>query len=373
MVRQRGQHGLVLLRKLMNVDVRAKTLEAGYTRVLRPVLFRMDGGDAEAAHHKTLQRLSTLAERPRALDLIRRAYSTPTRTVQVAGISFPGKVGLAAGVDKDGVALKGWPALGFSHVEVGTVTPQAQPGNGRPRLFRVVESGGILNRMGFNNEGVEALAVRLRKAGPLPIPIGVSIGKNKATPMADSVQDYLHCLRTLDGLADYVAVNISSPNTTGLRGLQDREPLGELLATLVHEATQLANARSGKSVPLFVKIAPDLKNEAIDDILEVAGHADVAGIIATNSTESRDGLRGADLALVDEDGGLSGSPLTRRTRKIVRYVTKHTSLPVIGVGGIMSATDGKALIDAGACLVQVYTGFVYTGPSLVKDLNTALG
>ncbi|WP_347813842.1 quinone-dependent dihydroorotate dehydrogenase [Allobranchiibius sp. GilTou38] len=355
------------------MDLLAKTMEAGYTRVLRPVLFRSEEGDPEAAHHKTLQRLSTLAERPRVLDLVRRACAVPTAPVNVAGITFPGKVGLAAGVDKDGLALKGWSALGFSHIEVGTVTPLAQPGNDKPRLFRVYDSTGIINRMGFNNDGVEALATRLRAVGPLSIPVGVSIGKNKSTPVDDAVHDYLMCLRTLDGLADYIAVNVSSPNTAGLRGLQGREPLGELLATLVQEATQLAQARSGDPVPIFVKIAPDLKNEAIDDILEVAGHADIAGIVATNTTLSRDGLRGADLALVDEEGGLSGSPLTRRTRRIVRYVAEHSVLPVIGVGGVMSVTDGKALIDAGAALVQVYTGFVYSGPSLVRDLNRALG
>ncbi|MBO1755787.1 quinone-dependent dihydroorotate dehydrogenase [Allobranchiibius sp. CTAmp26] len=348
-------------------------MEAGYTRVLRPVLFRSDGGDAESAHHKTLQRLSTLAERPRILDLVRRACAVPTEPVDVAGITFPGKVGLAAGVDKDGLALKGWSALGFSHIEVGTVTPMAQPGNDKPRLFRVYDSSGIINRMGFNNDGAEALATRLRLIGPLSIPVGVSIGKNKTTPVDDAVLDYLTCLRTLDGLADYIAVNVSSPNTAGLRGLQGREPLGELLATLVQEAAQLAQARSATPVPIFVKIAPDLKNDAIDDVLEVAGHADIAGIIATNSTLSRDGLRGPDLALIDEEGGLSGSPLTRRTRRIVRYVAEHTTLPVIGVGGVMTVADGQALIDAGAALVQVYTGFVYHGPSLVRDLNRALG
>ena len=355
------------------MDLVAKTMEAGYSRVVRPVLFRSDGGDAEAAHHKTVQRLSTLAERPRALDLIRRVCAVPTEPVRVAGITFPGRVGLAAGVDKDGLALKGWSALGFSHVEIGTVTPQAQEGNKRPRLFRVYDSNGIINRMGFNNDGVRALAVRLRMTGPLPIPVGISIGRNKSTPVEESIGDYISCLRALDGLGDYIAVNVSSPNTPGLRGLQGREPLGELLATLVQEAAQLAQARSAAPVPIFVKIAPDLKNAAIDDILEVAGHADIAGVIATNSTLSRDGLRGADLALVDEEGGLSGSPLTRRTRRIVRYVAEHTTLPVIGVGGIMGVDDGKALIDAGASLLQVYTGFVYSGPSLVRDLNRALG
>lgn len=359
------------------MDLRGKTMEAGYSRVVRPLLFRAHDGDPEQAHHQTLQRLASLARNPRALGVVRKVCTVPTQTVTVAGIEFPGRVGLAAGVDKDGVALAGWSALGFSHVELGTVTPREQPGNGRPRLFRVVDSGGIINRMGFNNDGVGQLATRIgmarHRAGGVGIPVGVSIGKNASTPMDKALEDYLICLRALDGYADYIAVNVSSPNTAGLRGLQSKEPLGELLATLVQEAAQLAAGGKHREVPIFLKIAPDLTGGALDDILEVAGHADVAGIIATNTTLSRDGLRGADLALVDESGGLSGSPLTRRSRKIVRYVTQHTSLPVIGVGGIMSVDDGKALIDAGASLLQVYTGFVYSGPGLVRNLNLALG
>lgn len=358
------------------MNLRGKTMEAGYSKVVRPLLFRSHGGDAEQTHHQTLERLAAVSRNPRGLALVRKLCTVPTTPITVAGIEFPGRVGLAAGVDKDGVALSGWSALGFSHVEVGTVTPREQPGNGRPRLFRVVESGGIVNRMGFNNNGVGELVTRIEIArhGPEPlVPIGVSIGKNAPTSLDTALEDYLVCLRALHGYADYIAVNVSSPNTAGLRGLQGKEPLGELLASLVQEAAQLAAGDARPAVPIFVKIAPDLTNDALDDILEVVGHADVAGIIATNTTLSRDGLKGPDLALVDESGGLSGTPLTRRTRRIVRYVTKHTSLPVIGVGGIMSVDDGMALIDAGASLLQVYTGFVYSGPGLVRDLNLAIG
>lgn len=353
--------------------MRADVMAAGYARAVRPILFRRKDGDAEEAHQDTLQRLGALGRSPRAMALVRRLCTVPTRPVQVAGLTFPGSVGLAAGVDKDAVALTSWSALGFGHIEIGTVTPRPQAGNERPRLFRVVDSGGIVNRMGFNNDGVEAVAERLREAGKLDLRVGVSIGKNKATPIEESTQDYLHCVRELDGLVDYLAVNVSSPNTPGLRGLQDREPLEELLATVVDESSRLAADRSGTPVPIFLKIAPDLSNEAMDDVLEVAEHADIAGIVATNSTTAREGLVGPDLRLVDEEGGLSGRPLTRRTRRVVKYVVDHTQLPVIGVGGVMTVDDGKALIDAGASMVQLYTGFVYAGPALVRDLNKALG
>lgn len=353
------------------MDPRRTTLDLGYRRLLRPVLFRSGGGDAEAAHEQTLRRLAGLG--PRRLSALSSLLRVPTQSVTVAGISFPGRVGLAAGVDKNGLAAAAWPALGFGHVELGTVTASAQPGNPPPRLFRLRESHAIVNRMGFNNDGAEALAARLRAAGPLSIPVGVSIGKTKTTPLAGAVADYLSSVRALDGLAAYVAVNVSSPNTPGLRSLQDKEPLAELLAEVVTETIRLAAARGSRPTPVLVKIAPDLSDPAIADVLEVATHADVSGIIATNTTLSRSGVLDADLALADEAGGLSGAPLTRRARAVVGFVAAHTTLPIIGVGGVMSADDGLALVDAGADLVQVYTGYIYRGPALVMELNRALG
>lgn len=352
-------------------DARNRLFDLGYRGLLRPLLFQVGGGDAEAAHHATLKQIQAIGQRPAAVKALTRATAVPTKPVEVAGITFPGRVGLAAGVDKDGVGVKAWGALGFGHVELGTVTAQAQPGNPQPRLFRLVESRAIINRMGFNNLGAQHLADTLALAGKAPIPVGVSIGKTKATPVEDAVDDYLTSLRALDDHADYIAVNVSSPNTPGLRSLQDKEPLAELLAELVTETTRLAAGR--KPTPIFVKIAPDLTDEAIDDVLEVAQRADVSGLIATNTTLGRDGLAASDIPLAAEVGGLSGAPLTRRARYVVGRVARSTSLPVIGVGGIMTADDGRAMIDAGASLIQVYSGFVYGGPGLVGDLNRAIG
>ncbi|WP_328823461.1 quinone-dependent dihydroorotate dehydrogenase [Metallococcus carri] len=355
------------------IDPRTSLTGLGY-RAVRPGLFRLGGGDAETAHHATLHRLAQVSSRPRALRALRASLGRmPGSAVTVAGIEFPNRVGLAAGVDKDGVAVRAWPAMGFGHVELGTVTAQAQPGNERPRLFRLQDSRAIINRMGFNNHGAPALATTLREAGAVGIPVGVSIGKTKVTPVEDATEDYLTSLRALDGLADYVAVNVSSPNTPGLRSLQDKEPLALLLAEIVTAATELARARGAAPTPVFVKIAPDLTDGAIDDVLEVAQRADASGIIATNTTLSRDGLAAADLPLASETGGLSGAPLTRRSRYVVQRVAAATSLPVIGVGGVMTGADARALADAGASLVQIYTGFIYRGPALVREVAEALG
>lgn len=341
-------------------------LSAGYRKALRPLLFCIGGGDAEAAHHRTLDRMAWLGDHPGAIRALGGVLPKPSSPVEVAGVRFPGRVGLAAGVDKDGVGVKAWEHLGFGHIELGTVTAQAQPGNPQPRLFRLRGSEAIINRMGFNNNGAQALADRLEAAGPIGIPIGVSIGKTKVTPVEKAIDDYLAGLAALDAHADYFAVNVSSPNTPGLRTLQDKEPLAELLAALV-------NATASRSrTPIFVKIAPDLTDGAIDEVLEVAQRADASGVIATNTTLSRDGLADADLPLAAEAGGLSGAPLTRRARYVVSRVATRSQLPVIGVGGVMTADDGRALIDAGASLVQVYTGFIYRGPALVAELNRAL-
>jgi dihydroorotate dehydrogenase len=324
-----------------------------FESAVRPVLFRLGGGDPERAHEFTLRRLARLG--PAARTVLRRTYAV-RRPVEAFGVTFPNAVGLAAGMDKDGVALPAWPALGFGFVEVGTVTARAQPGNPAPRLFRLPDSTAVINRMGFNNAGAAALAARLQALGPLEVPLGVSLGKSKATPLEEAVDDYLTSYTLLRPYADYIAVNVSSPNTPGLRTLQDKEHLAALLGALV-----------GKT-PVLVKIAPDLAEPAIAEVLDVCLAYGAAGIIATNTTLRRDGLAPADQPLAGEAGGLSGRPLTERARKVVHFVHEESGgrLPIIGVGGILDADDAARLFDAGASLVQLYTGFVYRGPALVR-------
>jgi dihydroorotate dehydrogenase len=324
-----------------------------FESAVRPVLFRLGGGDAETAHEVTLRRLSRLGDG--ALALLRRRYAV-SRPVEVFGVRFPNPVGLAAGMDKNGVALPAWPSLGFGFVEVGTVTAHAQPGNDRPRLFRLRDSEAVINRMGFNNAGAAALAARLDSLGPLGYPLGISLGKSKVTPLEAAVEDYLTSYNLLQRYADYIAVNVSSPNTPGLRTLQDRSALAALLGAL-----------TGRT-PVLVKIAPDLTEPAIAELLEVCLSHGAAGVIATNTTLGRDGLAAADQPRAGEAGGLSGRPLTERARKVVHFVHQETggALPVIGVGGIMTPDDAERLFDAGAALVQLYTGFIYHGPALVR-------
>ena len=324
-----------------------------FERAVRPVLFRIGGGDAEKAHEFTLDRLGRLGERSRSLLRARYATDAP---VEVFGVRFANRIGLAAGMDKNGVALPAWPALGFGFVEVGTVTAHAQPGNDRPRLFRLPASEAIINRMGFNNAGAAALAERLQALGPLGVPLGISLGKSKTTPLDEAVDDYLISYNLLRPYADYIAVNVSSPNTPGLRTLQDKSALAALLAAL-----------AGKT-PVLVKIAPDLSEPAIAELLEVCLSAGAAGLIATNTTLGRDGLAAADQPRAVEAGGLSGRPLTERARKVVHFVHQETggALPIIGVGGVLDPDDATRLFDAGAALVQLYTGFIYRGPALVR-------
>jgi dihydroorotate dehydrogenase len=326
-----------------------------FERTARPYLFRLGGGDPEAAHDWTLRRLTALSTRPAALALLRRRYALRAPHT-VFGVEFPNPVGLAAGLDKDGVALPAWPALGFGFVEVGTVTWHPQPGNDRPRLFRLPGSGALINRMGFNNRGAAALASRLDALGPLPVPLGVSLGKSKVTALADAVEDYASSYRALRRHGDYFAVNVSSPNTPGLRQLQDRGLLDALLEALVGDK------------PLLVKIAPDLTDDAVADVLQVCTDRGAAGVIATNTTLARDGLAPADAARGGEAGGLSGQPLADRAREVVAFVRRQTggAVPVIGVGGITRPDDAARMVDAGADLVQLYTGFVYHGPALVR-------
>jgi dihydroorotate dehydrogenase len=346
-------------------------IDLGYRRMLRPLLFWAYDGDAERVHERTLAVIAAAGRNAQTRAALAAFCARHRQPATVAGIRFPGLVGLAAGMDKDGIGIKTWGSLGFGFAELGTVTARPQPGNDKPRLFRLPDSAAIINRMGFNNRGAQALADRLATAGvargnlAVGIPIGISIGKTKNVALADATEDYLVSLRTLAPYADYVGVNVSSPNTPGLRSLQDAEALAELIRALVNEAWRLAAGRP--PVPIFVKVAPDLTESALDDVVSVCSDAGAEGMIATNTTLSRDGLP-ADQH-VAEAGGLSGTPLTRRAREVVRLLAARTSLPIIGVGGIMSRDDGQAMLDAGASLLQIYTGYVYAGPALIDQLN----
>jgi dihydroorotate dehydrogenase len=337
---------------------------SGYSALLRPALFRLWQGDAEAAHDSTLRWLGRLP--PSAGP---RPYRPAGATRTVFGVEFPNPVGLAAGLDKDGRALPAWPALGFGFVEIGSVTWHPQPGNPKPRLFRLPASEAIVNRMGFNNRGARALAARLAEIGRLPVPVGISLGKSSVTPLDEAVGDYVASLRALHPYADYFAVNVSSPNTPGLRRLQDARHLSELLAGLRTEASRLA---AGTPRPILVKIAPDLTDTALGELLAVCAAHGVAGLIATNTTLARDGLAAADLAGAVPAGGLSGRPLAARARQVVRFVVRESGLPVIAVGGIMTADDARRMADLGASLIQLCTGLVYHGPALVRGCVRAL-
>ncbi|WP_238974196.1 quinone-dependent dihydroorotate dehydrogenase [Tessaracoccus sp. ZS01] len=337
-------------------------LRTGY-HGLRAGLFRSAGGDPERVHEAMIDVLAKVpgGARGRVAD-----------PVTVAGIRFPNRVGLAAGLDKDGVAAQAWARFGFGFAELGTVTALAQPGNPKPRVFRAVRSEGIVNRMGFNNRGAAALATTLRAKGiargncAVGIPLGISIGKSKVTALEDATADYLTSLRLLAPFADYVAVNVSSPNTPGLRSLQAAHQLAELLGALTDEAASLNRHRP---VPVFVKLAPDLEGADLAETLAVLNHSAVSGIIATNTTLSRHGLTPPDQHLAREAGGLSGRPLTARALAFVEHLAASTHLPLMGVGGIMSPADGSRMFDAGAALLQLYTGFIYEGPALVRGIQ----
>jgi dihydroorotate dehydrogenase len=331
--------------------------------VLRWLLFRLDPERAHRLAHRVLRRVSPAAARRR------RRTAPPSLSVRTLGLELDGPVGLAAGFDKGDVSLPGLFALGFSHVEIGTLTPRPQPGNDPPRLFRLAEHRALVNRMGFNNEGAEACARRLA-ALPAAVrlgPIGVNVGKNKATPNEDAAQDYLACIETLHPHADYLVVNISSPNTPGLRALQEKDQLDRLLRACVGRL----RARS-PSKALLVKLSPDLAPEALDEAVDVAVAAGVSGIIATNTTLSRAGVEGHPRAR--EQGGLSGSPLEALATSVVRRCHARAAgrVPIIGAGGVMDAEGAYAKIRAGATLVQVYTGLVYGGPGFVRRVNEGL-
>ena len=306
-----------------------------------------------------------------ALPLLADAcYGAPDLPVTLAGLKFPNPVGLAAGMDKAAAAVPMWERLGFGFAELGGVTRHAQTGNDTPRMFRAVVDRALVNRMGFNNPGAEAMAEALRdwrKRGQWPMhPIGINLGKSKVTPLKEAADDYAFSFRTLQGLADFFVVNVSSPNTPNLRELQDKSALNEILKTL--RAVNVA-------VPLFIKIAPDLSTEAIDDVLDLATTHSLAGIVATNTTIARPSPTNAQCKKTyDETGGLSGVPLRARSTEIIAHIYKHTkgALPIIGVGGIFTAYDAWEKITAGASLVQVYTALVYEGPSIAADIVRGL-
>lgn len=337
--------------------------------LFKPLLFALS---PEKAHRITFLFLDIAAAFPATRWLMERLFCVKEKGLarEVIGLTFPNPVGLAAGFDKDGKHIKGLACLGFGFIEVGTVTPIPQEGNPRPRLFRLPADRALINRMGFNNEGLDALAARLeqlRKRGlPEGLIIGGNIGKNKATPNEAADEDYLVCFSTLFPWVDYFVVNVSSPNTPGLRALQEKEPLMRLLNLL-----QTRNNAQSKPKPILLKIAPDLTDDQLDDIASIVQGTGIAGIIATNTTISREGLRTAVSAVEEMGmGGLSGVPVRARATAVIRYLRQKlgSEIAIIGVGGIDSAASAWEKLDAGADLVQVYTGLVYEGPGLVKRI-----
>ena len=336
-----------------------------YKSIIRPLLFKFD---PEIIHYFTFYFLKIKFKIPGVQALVKRMYqlNDPRLEREVFGLKFKNPVGLAAGFDKDARLYKELDAFGFGFVEIGTLTPKPQPGNEKKRLFRLKEDEAIINRMGFNNEGVEAAVKRLKSNKN--ILIGGNIGKNKTTPNEAAVSDYMICFDALFDSVDYFVVNVSSPNTPNLRELQDKEPLTNLLKTL-----QNKNKQKPKSKPILLKIAPDLTNSQLDDIVEIVQETKIAGVIATNTTILREALK-SDENLVKEMGGLSGKPVTKRSTEVIKYLSKKSnkSFPIIGVGGIHSPEDAIEKLNAGASLVQIYTGFIYAGPSLASEINRAL-
>ena len=342
-------------------------------QLLKPILFKFN---PEKVHYFVTRNLKRFNLFPGGAALSRAVWAVNDARLErtVFGLRFKNPVGLAAGFDKNGEVIAEMANLGFGFVELGTVTPLPQPGNPKPRMFRLPADAALINRMGFNNLGVDVLAERIaayRKspaAAKNPVIIGGNIGKNKNTPNEDAVSDYIKCFDRLFDVVDYFVVNVSSPNTPGLRALQEKEPLMHILNTL-----QQRNNKNGISRPILLKIAPDLTNEQLNDIVEIVQQTGIAGVIATNTTISRDGLASAQ-QVVNETGGLSGKPLTHRSTEVIRYLSQKSnqSFPIIGVGGIHSANDAQEKLEAGASLVQLYTGFIYEGPGLIGRINNAL-
>ncbi len=340
-----------------------------YRSLLRPFLFRFD---PENIHNFSFGFLNVALRLPLAGLVTGIAYrmKDPKLEREVFGLRFKNPIGLAAGFDKDARLLQHWQKLGFGFVEFGTVTPRPQSGNPKQRLFRLPKDLAIINRMGFNNAGVDAMVGRLQKMKKGDLIVGANIGKNKDTPNEKAVEDYLVCLEKLFPYVDYFVVNVSSPNTPGLRSLQEKKPLTEILSRL-----QTYNQAQASPKPLLLKIAPDLTEAQLDDIIEVAQTTQLAGLIATNTTIQRVDLHSTEAELQEiGNGGLSGQPLTHPAWEVLRYLHLKTEgkLPLIGVGGIMEPLDAKMRMDAGASLLQVYTGYVYQGPGLIKRLLRAV-
>jgi dihydroorotate dehydrogenase len=335
-----------------------------YKSLIKPLLFKMD---AEKAHHFIFNALKISFKIPGIQSIIRLLYKVEDKRLEreVFGLKFKNPVGLAAGFDKDAKLFNELGAFGFGFIEIGTLTPKAQPGNDKPRLFRLPEDEALINRMGFNNGGVKDAVERLKGRNKNLI-IGGNIGKNKLTPNEEATQDYIIAFNELFDYVDYFVVNVSSPNTPGLRDLQEKEPLTKLLKTLKE-----INLKKQNPKPILLKIAPDLSNSQLDDIVEIVIESKIDGIIATNTTVSRNGLK-TNIEVLNQigNGGLSGKPLTKRSTEVIRYLVSKTqhNIPIIAVGGIHNGFDAKEKLDAGAALVQVYTGFIYEGPALIKNI-----
>jgi len=332
-----------------------------YERFVRPPLFSLD---AETAHHLTIELLQKASHFDPALRVL-RSFQPSSKPKTLFGLNFPNPIGLAAGLDKNGVALPAWAALGFGFIEIGTVTAKAQPGNPKPRIFRLPEQRALINRLGFNNHGADAIAQRLaalRVSARWPaVPVGINIGKSRATPLEQATDDYLYSFRMLRDFADYITLNISSPNTPGLRELQEPEKLSELLHAIGNEAGTAPK-------PLVVKISPDLSNTELKAVLEICGENGVSGIIATNTTLDHSSIA----PQLDQTGGLSGAPLRDKSTALVREIAARSTIPVIASGGIFDAESAMEKFHAGAVLIQLYTGLVYRGPQLLREIMDRL-
>ena len=342
-----------------------------YRHLIRPVLFTQN---PEEIHHRVMGALAITSRYSASCGLVDALYGSPELPVQLFGLKFPNPIGLAAGMDKAAEAVPVWPAMGFGFSELGAVTWHAQPGNPQPRVFRAIKAEGIINRMGFNNAGAEAMAQKLdqwRKLGRWPNhPVGINLGKSKITPLDKAAEDYANSFRVLRPHADFFVINVSSPNTPNLRQLQDKSALDEILAAL----QEVQSGKSSQS-PILVKVAPDLSFEALDEILELAGPRKVAGIIATNTTITRpETTDGVLKEIYAQTGGLSGRPLRARSTEVIRHIYRqtHGSLPIIGVGGIFDAADAWEKITAGSSLLQIYTSMVYEGPGAAKAIVSGL-
>jgi dihydroorotate dehydrogenase len=336
-------------------------------QLIKSLLFTMQ---AEKAHEFTTKSLKALFLIPGVKSIVKSRFVIKDEKLskEVFGLKFPNPVGLAAGFDKNADYIHEFKAFGFGFIEIGTITPKGQPGNPQPRLFRLVKDRALINRMGFNNEGMDVAIEKLKKR-PKNLIIGGNIGKNKVTPNEQATEDYISTFEALFPYVDYFVVNVSSPNTPDLRALQDKEPLTQLLQTL-----QDLNTKKTEPKPILLKIAPDLNNDQLDDIIEIVSTTGIVGIIATNTTIDRSGLA-ADEKEIEAigAGGLSGAPLADRSTEVIRYIKKkNPTLPIIGVGGIMDEKTALEKLEAGADLLQLYTGFVYEGPALIKRINKAI-